>query len=168
MKQPTKVLCLQCANLLRSSSKGKLTCRNCGWAIEAADFRDLYSEAERVLRFGHFYRERYEGQRTRQGRINARWSLAETPQWLVFVEMAALSGIIGNAAWAVVTNVIKRLYMKHPKRAGHGRIRLSEDDTINMLVQHSREYLDGMPNAEPELRRAIEQEEHAHIMAEVS
>jgi hypothetical protein len=35
---------------------------------------------------------------------------------------------------------------------------------INMLVQHSREYLDGMPNVEPELREAIEHEEHAHLV----
>jgi hypothetical protein len=164
MKQPTKVLCLQCANLFRSSSKGELTCPNCGWAIDAADFRDLYSEAERVLRFGHFYRERYERQLTGGGRIMARACLAETPQWLVFVGIAVLQQIIGGGAYDVVKHVIKRLYARRPKGAGYGRIRLSDDDMINMLVQHSREYLDGMPNVEPELREAIAHEEHAHLV----
>jgi hypothetical protein len=39
----------------------------------------------------------------------ARASLAETPQWLVFVEIVVLQGIIGGGAYDVVKHVIKRL-----------------------------------------------------------
>lgn len=93
--------------------------------------------------------------------------LADPPSWLVFAAIAALSGIIGNASYDAVKQVIRRCARARRKRFGYTELRLTTDDDIEVFVRRSQEYLDGLADLDRKLVCLIREEERADLHGEL-
>jgi hypothetical protein len=159
-----EILCLGCAEVFPNFSTRVIRCPSCQWSVASSDYEDLFGEAGRVVRFGFMYRQMFEAGHVKKQKVTAMPFLAEAPQWLVFCAVAALSGIVGNASYAAVKNVIRRILNRRTKRDVWSHNLSADDRQIRSLIAYLREYLDRLEDVRPEVRSLVIEEERAHLV----
>jgi hypothetical protein len=159
-------LCLRCAAMFPATPGKYVKCPNCGWSISASDYVQLFSLASRAFRYGHAYRNIYERQIKRRREITEMYSLGEPPDWAIFMALAAISGIIGNRADALLAAVLKKLFKRRPKGKQHETLGLATDKGVQKLIAYSRDYIDGMENVDVVVRSAVREEEFTEVLVQ--
>ena len=159
-------LCLRCAAMFPMTPGKCIKCPTCGWSISASDYVQLWSLASRAFRYGHEYRDIYERQIKRRREITEMYCLADLPEWAIFMALAAISGIIGNRADAVLVGVLKKLFKRRPKEKRHQTLGLTTDKGIQKLIDYSRDYVDGMENVDVVVRSAVREEEYTEVLVQ--
>ena len=154
-----EVLCLQCAATFPLSSGQLVICPDCSWSISISDFEQLRREAKRVAKFGHQYRQIYQEQLEREGEVTTAYFLSDPPEWLILAAMAALTGVIGNAAYDVVKQVIGRLLVRHREKRDCLSPDFRSDAEIEVFIKNAREFVNGMTEVNVTVRQWIEHEE---------
>ncbi len=149
-------LCLSCASIIDNGN----SCSACGSPI-SRDYDIIVSAAKSSVEFGILYRNYYESQLTRNGEISSKASIVPPDQWLVFIGIAALSGIVGNASYDLIKSVIRKIISKAKREGGEScftEFQLESSHGIEIFIEYIREYNEGMPNVSPEVRSAIVEE----------
>ena len=159
------ILCLQCATVFVSKAEEVAACPHCASPTDVAEFQCLYSEASRVLMLGHMYRAVYEDQYAQEGEITSMYSLHDPESWCVFASIAALSGVIGNASYDIVKTVIKRLHAGRPDGCKQQDSLSASNNSIEVLVRHTKEFIGGMSEVNVVVRQCIEEEERADLVS---
>lgn len=155
-------ICLFCATLIPRAGR---VCRDCGRSHDTQRYQRLAAPATEYAELGVMYRLRYEEQLREHGRIVTLYSLT-VPDWLVFVSLAALSGIIGNVATDIVKRVVARILAQRddigpmaPEALYGSRDRIPElEEEIHFLVAYIKEYHHGLHDVHPSVQAAIEEE----------
>ncbi|SEL08510.1 hypothetical protein SAMN04487787_10674 [Kosakonia sacchari] len=106
------------------------------------------------------YRQFFEEQVKSNGKVNSYASLIPSEQWLVFIGVAALSGVIGNATYDLVKVIIKKIIEK-AKAEGANEIaeEYDSDEKIEILIVQINEYINFPEKIHPEVLRGIKEEE---------
>jgi uncharacterized membrane protein YvbJ len=158
-------LCLNCATLIDEEA---YACHSCGRAHDSVRYARLVRTASRYAELGVVYRSRYEAQLRRHGKIIEKYDLTP-PEWLIFISIAALSGIIGNAAYDVVKAIINKIVNNSAKSNivylsdyQKGDFKLESEEDIKRLIGYLKDYHHGLSNVHPDVWRAIEEEESIH------
>jgi hypothetical protein len=94
------------------------------------------------------------------------YSLAEPPEWAIFMALAAISGIIGNRADAFLVGVLKKLFKRRPKGGRRETLGLATDKGIQKLIAYSRDYINGMENVDVVVRSAVREEEYTEVLVQ--
>jgi hypothetical protein len=158
MNDKHEAICLRCGTYFPITDGDILTCPKCGWSISSSDFEILWNEAIRTYRYGHQYRRVYEKQMAEGDGIREMYYLVEPPQWVIYLSLAAIAGIIGNRADHILMRALAYLFKKVPKESD-----IKNEREIKVIIQDSREFLDGMPEIDIKVRAAISEEERADI-----
>jgi uncharacterized OB-fold protein len=164
-----EIFCLNCAHVFlpkKVTSARSAVCPECGHRTNLSEFDELYGDAARVLRYGHLYRAIFERQIKEQPEIKSMASLADAPYSLVFATVAALSGIIGNASYDLIKNIIRRLQGSHPERYHYGNLKLKSEQDIQVFIRHTREYVDDLTDVDEKIKGLIREEERADVHGE--
>lgn len=146
-------LCFKCAELHEG---GK--CPFCG-EEHPDDYDAIVERAKQAYEMGINYRKFFEDQIVSEGKVKCYASLVPPEQWLVFIGVAALSGIIGNASYDLVKNVIKKIIEK-AKKDGVDEIakKFDSDYKIEILITHINEYINTPEKIHPEVLHGIKEE----------
>ena len=151
-QKPKMLLCLGCASLYPDSGDDPITCVRCGHSMERARYNRIAEYAREAARYGHQYRLRYEADGT-----GTKYCLAPD-EVLSFVAIAALSGIIGSAAY----DLVKAVAAKIVQACRAERLTTHDDPSdparIEELLASIRSYLNGMPEASEEIRAECRKE----------
>jgi hypothetical protein len=156
-----KHLCLACAETWSvAASEEASLCPACGTANRAAQQDFLLGYARDVVHFGHQYREKYESDI--EETAHRRYFLVPPPEWLVFVAMAVLSGVIGNASYDTIKGVVARILSRQDSATQTA----VDDAFLRKLDGQFREYLTRLRNVPAPVRSAILEEVLVDLMEE--
>lgn len=153
MNSPIK-LCFKCAELYVGEK-----CHFCGEACPD-DYDAVLERSEYAYEMGVKYRQFFEEQVKSNGKVNCFASLIPSEQWLIFIGVAALSGVIGNATYDLVKVLIKNIIEK-AKKEGANEIaeKYDSDEKIEILIVQINEYINFPEKIHPEVLRGIKEEE---------
>lgn len=102
-------LCFTCAAVFDDQSLPSQSCPSCGALIEAERYAHLLQYAYDAGRFGYQYTLRFEQDLKDEDTARTQYYLVPLGDALVFCALAALSGIVGNAAYNTVKLAIKKI-----------------------------------------------------------
>jgi hypothetical protein len=157
----SQVLCFKCASIYTPSSVDKYTCPFCHHSVDKAIYTKILNYAKTAVHYGYSYRKAYENQVLTEGSIATKYSLPEPVTVLCFAGVAALSGIIGNAAYDLVKRIISRLIASSTGVAdgtGQTKIHISNETDIQVFIQYIKEFHEDKSAATPEIRWEVEKE----------
>ncbi|WHP31743.1 hypothetical protein QMG90_01985 [Trabulsiella odontotermitis] len=134
-------------------------CHCCGEAYPD-DYEAILERSAQAYEMGVWYRQFFEKQVKSHGKINCYASLLPPEQWLIFIGVAALSGVIGNATYDLVKSVIKKI-IETAKSEGANEIadKYDSDKKIEILIIQINEYINSPEKIHPEVLRGIKEEE---------
>lgn len=127
MSASRNVVCIACARVFADRGKLILVCPDCGTRVGRERYERLHAHARTVVQFGYAYRRHFEDKHE----SNAHPYIGVSDA-LVFVAIAALSGVIGNATY----DVIKSFARKVLAQLGQG------DDTVSVetVIEYVQEF----------------------------
>lgn len=153
MNSPIR-LCFKCAELYEGDK-----CVCCGESYPD-NYEAILERSEQAYEMGVRYRQFFDEQVKSKGKVNCYASLVPPEQWLIFIGVAALSGVIGNATYDLVKSVIKKIIEK-AKIEGENKIadKYDSDEKIEILIIQINEYINSPEKIHPEVLRGIKEEE---------
>jgi hypothetical protein len=153
LSSPIK-LCFKCAEFYKDEK-----CPFCG-AVCPDDYDAILERSKQAYEMGVRYREFFEEQVKSKGKVNSYASLVSPEQWLVFIGVAALSGVIGNATYDLVKSVIKKIVEK-AKKEGVDEIvnKFDSDEKMEIVITQINEYVNYPEKIHSEVLRGIKEEE---------
>lgn len=128
-------LCFNCARIFRSEPVADLQCPECSYQISRKRYEDFYRYAFYAARYGIQYRSYYEGSEPPY----AKPMLANLGELGAFVAIAAISGVIGNAAWDAVKHAIVKVLAQRESCRDHHRLKFGPED-VEKLIEYVVEY----------------------------
>jgi hypothetical protein len=152
-------ICPHCAQILAAPAND--ICPECSAPISDVQQRLLVEFAREVVHFGHEYRELYE----REDSDRYRFYLPQAPDWLAFISLAVLSGILGNASYDIVKRAVRRI-VAQVNRDHEKAINVVDDAFLRKLDTQFREYMSGLEKVSPNVRAAILDEIMVDLMKE--
>ena len=165
MKAYDTALCTACGNIFKKNDT--MTCPACHYHLDADSYSRMERCAYNVMHFGHSYREIYEIQYSKENPEEIRYSLFEPSSIALFVGIAALTGIIGNATYDVVKTVISKVIKHYKISATEEDISKYENDkNIQLIIRNIIEFLKGLEGVKEEVRSAIIEEIICHYMTD--
>lgn len=162
-----KAICLYCATVFRSDYKSDLVCRNCGQTIPRQKYTRLVSSAAAAVRFGYQYREAYRTD-AQKGKSEQRHYLVPLDVVFIWITLAVISGVLGNASWEAIQKVLKKILVSNVRVTGESHIEvigLIEDSgklerfATDVLAFHQGVRIDSEP-----IEAAIEEEHVVSLM----
>lgn len=180
-----KTICTQCAAVFDTPKQRPLTCPNCHSPLEESGYSRLVSYAHAAVQYGYAYRLVYEEQYETNRNLPKRYSIPISDV-LTFCALAAISGIVGNAAYDLIKAVINKILNQFEQQKTEDQIdeyeqQMQDDDISEMrqiinapelfevFMSYLADFYDGMPGANPTVKGAIFEEMTAeslrHIMA---
>lgn len=159
--EPTHALCLLCGEVIDFPMDQEARCSECGAEIDRKELLRLYEYAAEVYYYGVQYRRYYEDAYAESDKP-PKPSLLFDGEAFAWIMLAALSGVVGNAAYDLVKSIISRVREdaaagKFPARDLSPMLELS-DDELGELMDSAREYRNGMDGLTREVRAAIAEE----------
>ncbi len=154
-KTPTTWLCLNCAELNPKEHLAIYKCSKCGFEIQKHGYLKLYKYSEEAIRYGHDYRKAYEKQMANSGKIEIKFCLHDPQEWTVYLGLAALSGVIGNASFEVVKSVAQKIIQNIRKQS------FNEQEFLE-LQNNLTDFCKGFSEVDTEVKHAIIEEMLAH------
>ena len=160
-------LCTQCGHI---NSNETLVCSKCDYQINLSEYEALRDYARVSVYYGYQYRNEYEAQVSKSGKIITRYSLIEPEVWYEWLAIAALGGIIGNYATDLVKYIGKQITDSLKEKIESNSLNkeekniinfLSDNRQINKLILYINGYYDEMPKVNEKVREAILEEIHA-------
>ena len=127
------VLCLGCARPYRPGEGEELRCPHCGFVTDPDLYEKIEARATDAVRYGWQYRRVYSDQAPED---TTRYYLPEPSQLLIWAAIAAASGVIGNASWALVRSIVARLV-----EWASSETELSDQDIETLRQQSERDLL---------------------------
>ena len=163
-------ICLNCAEVISSSAE-ILQCPHCGAKIDHAKTTRLLYFGRNAFLFGYQYRSVFEADYAKSRRCSSRYQLDPGSDLLAFAAVAATSGIIGNAAYDVLKNVLARI-ARH-----YAQVKTHRDDPLAKLfsteagrrkfINYIHDYTNGLAGLRNlEVKRAIDGEIFTHLEIE--
>ena len=169
MKYISYALCFNCASVYKLSNKNKLKCPYCKHCIDIELYKKILSFAKTAVHFGYVYRKKYEEQIQTADEIKTVYCLPDPSAVACFIGVAALSGIIGGAAYDTVKKVISKI-MESSKKInqdkGKSKIKIQNDDDIRIIFQYTQEFYTDTISAVDEVKYHIEKERFIHLLTE--
>ena len=159
--EPTRALCLSCGEIADFPQEQIASCTECGAELDRKAILRLYEYAAETYYYGVQYRRYYEEAYAKDDRP-PKPSLLFDGEAFAWVMLAALSGVVGNAAYDLVKAVANRVFEdvaagKLPTRNYSPMLELS-DDELGEIIGSAREYRNGMDGLTKEVRAAIAEE----------
>jgi hypothetical protein len=104
--QAMPILCLSCANTFEHTTRERLKCPICSTEMSRSQYEDFYRYSFQSIRYGYQYRkaiskENSENEKPKQ------FYLLPPDQILIYLGLAAVSGIVGNLATDLVKKVMR-------------------------------------------------------------
>jgi hypothetical protein len=150
-------LCLSCGTLVIPDGAASTPCHACGSEQVAVQWHRMRRFAEYVVRFGFQYPEQYRKDYEAERDSRVRYFLLPPHEILVFVALAVLSGIVGNASYDLVKAVVRRIKATFDSET-HADLPVIDDAFVEQLDQCFRDFLSGMRDLTPEARLAVIEE----------
>lgn len=149
------IVCLGCASIIRAPHESSILCPVCGYSNDRALCVWLLEHAAEAALCGYQYRVLYESKQ--RGLLY----LPSPEDALVWIALAALGGIIGNATYELTKRAISRIVAQLRKKGDHEV--LASQDEFELFIRYVEEYERGMPSATPKVRRKVMMEVSAHL-----
>lgn len=166
---PARYLCLHCASVVGPRRSRPAACPSCGAAWDYKQYDLARTYAGRVARFGVIARRQYE--RSILARPRMRYITPSPSDTLVFVTLAAISGVLGNVAYDIVKTVIRKILKNaagdHDHPPDEDVKQLTSDEAIDNLFQHIQEFIGGLPTVDPAVKAAVLEELLVHHMTDI-
>ncbi|RTL55589.1 MAG: hypothetical protein EKK46_06645 [Rhodocyclaceae bacterium] len=159
--EPSRALCLSCGEVIDFPEEQGARCSECGTELDPKAILRLYEYAAEVYYYGVQYRRYYEDAYA-ESNNPPKPSLLFDGEAFAWVMLAALSGVVGNAAYDLVKSVANRVREdvaagRLPARDYSPMLELS-DNELGELIGSAREYRNGMDGLTKEVRAAIAEE----------
>jgi hypothetical protein len=150
---PKNLFCLACVRPDTCKDAPELvTCEYCNFELSRREYAEMTAYANRLAVFGYAYRLKFEEDLERASDIKSRYIL-HVEDIFTFAAVAALSGVIGNAAYDMVKATIQRLLRTYGR--SQDELQLDVDVFIQYITEfHSTGYMQ-LPS---QLREAIFEE----------
>lgn len=164
----TQTICFNCAHLFQSSNE-IITCPECSFTIERDRYEKLINYASDAVEFGYHYRQTYEDD-LQAGELNVRHALVFDDIW-IFAGLAALSGIIGNAAYDVLKIVIRKLREKRAEVIEYDMVQqalknLENEEELRLFLQYILDYHNSLENVDAQVKGVIIEEMIIDVLLE--
>lgn len=167
MRHITQILCFNCAYISPDTEDAEIICPKCGFTTERDSYQKIIQYAAEVVEFGYHYRLTYERDLD-EGKLDApnvriRYALSIEVIW-VFVALAALSGVIGNATWDFIKAVIKEIINSQTETNNRTRYEsisrmLENEERFGTFIQYIQEYhRKGINALHPKVAEAVAEE----------
>ena len=166
----SQVLCFGCASIYNLSNNDIFTCPFCNYSIDEKIYRKIIKAAKTAVYYGYDYRRVYEKQINGQGKITQRFAISDPVAIFCFMGVAALSGVIGGAAYDLVKKVIVQIIEKSkdvPDDIGQAKIAQFSKDNIEIFIQYIREYHQNKLVTADEVNLEIEKERIIGNLADI-
>jgi hypothetical protein len=138
-----------------------MSCYRCGISISSEESEEVFQYAAETYYYGYQYRVYYENA-FRSSPDVPKPCLAFAGEAFIWITLAMLSGIIGNAAYDVVKVVLKDLRDQAKGRRAEDRsyslLADVTDKELDELFQYARDYYHGLESLRKEVRAAIIEE----------
>jgi DNA-directed RNA polymerase subunit RPC12/RpoP/transcriptional regulator with XRE-family HTH domain len=137
------ILCFKCAEIFSATNSRNYTCPSCGFKITSIKYSKIVNRAYSAVYFGYLYRLEYEKQISKKGEVVEHYQMAPPPELLLFIGVAALSGVIGNLTYDLLKNaiqwIIKSWCSRHRSPSAHKYEKWSNAD-LELFVKYIAEY----------------------------
>ena len=154
--------CFKCANVYtRKKGQPLFKCPECKTVQNQFKYKKFSSIAHDAFRYGYSYREVYENQFQKEGEITTFYCLAQASEYLNFIVLAVLSGIIGNFSYDIIKKVIKRIASKvcqHHLDSELINELIDNEECFNKFIKYMKDFRNGFKKVNPKVRGAILQE----------
>lgn len=159
--EPTRTLCLSCGEAIDFPQEQITSCSECGAELDRKAILRLYEYAAEAYYYGVQYRRYYEDAYAKTDKP-LKPSLLFDGEAFAWVMLAALSGVVGNAAYDLVKSIANQVLEdvaagRLPARDYSRMLELS-DDELGELIGAAREYRNGMDGLTQQVRAAIAEE----------
>lgn len=155
-------ICYVCSGINEDQS----TCKHCKNNLSPPE--EILTFAKDALEFGYRYRTRYEFQVEKSGKVSVKYNLLEPTTIWESLTLIALSGIVGNVAYAgflsICRGVKEYLVGNKPKKLKDAQFNelldvLENDDKIAEFYAYVQAYYHQMPNVDDRVLDAIREEQ---------
>lgn len=155
-------ICFQCACVFPQKSNMTIECPDCHYQADPQTYENLLAYATDAVNYGYHYRLLYENEYEYDTSLSTRASILVEEIW-TFCALAALSGIIGNAAYdllkTVILKIVGQFKQKNDSHQVEQIIKILEDPTqFELLMRYLKDFHNGMPGLNPTVKRAILEE----------
>lgn len=166
-------LCLNCGHINIDNQIN--ICSNCGYLNDLERQQKLTEYASRAVHYGYEYRVEYESQVAEQGEIRVKYSLLNPANYLEWIAVAALSGLVGNMASDLVKYVAKQALEKLTAKQEVEELTHEEKNTLkivrdnatlNKFTVYVQHYYKGMPKLDKKVGSGIAEEEIVHSVTD--
>jgi hypothetical protein len=154
-------LCFSCALIFEAPNNESVACPECGF-ISERDFYDRVLEPARdAAVFGYFYRRAFERSAER-GETKKRYALG-VDDIFIFLALAIISGIVGNAAynasWAALKRIISQVRERYEHWGELTQLKLFDnEEEVRRFIRYIVEFPHFLRELPPEIRTAIVEE----------
>lgn len=153
----SNILCLQCGSLIENNIS---VCPFCSSEIDTKFYFRLVKKVQDYLLFGYEYRRLYEIQYSEKKKIEKKYHLDPPSGAFVWVGLAVLSGVIGNASWDFVKKVINKIRTQVDD--SELPFECDDDKELKQLYQFLLDYHRSFAGVEQDVKGAIFEEMRAH------
>jgi hypothetical protein len=154
--------CFSCGAIFIAKDEIALSCPDCGFSYDIHNYRKILNYALKVTRFGYCYRRRYEINYDETFKHKIRYYLGPIDQILIFIGVAAISGIIGGASYDLVKrirNKIRRQLSGKRQVLDENCLRLLNDEKeFRIFLKYIEQFCEGMDEIPAEVGELIVQE----------
>ena len=160
--QYSKLICLNCGNISKVGTfkTQEIICPSCGFFIESSDYFEIIELSEEMVRMGYLYRKRYETDYQIDETLSSRYCLAALPDELIFIGVAAVTGIIGGLSYDIFKEIISKIREQYKPNKNKPYTETVEQifsnaSTQSDFISYLRDYNAGLENVEPKIKNAI-------------
>lgn len=166
-------LCINCGHV-NFDTETKV-CANCHVENDMEQLKALCEYANRAIHYGYQYRVEYEHQVHTQGKITLKYSLLSPSNYLEWIGVAALSGVLGNLVYDIVKHVANQIYQKLTIKQQQEKLSNKDEEVLNIVGNNAtlikftiyvQQYYKGMPNINIKAEEGITEEEIVHAVTD--
>jgi hypothetical protein len=171
MSKITPIICFNCANLFSESENGDLGCPECGFTVEHDLYQKLLNYAAETVEFGYHYRLTYEADfnegRMDDPKVRTRYAIGFDDIW-IFIALAALSGIVGNAAYDLVKLAATKIINRQAGISNRSKFKtisrmLENEKRFEIFIKYIQDFhQNGVSTLPPKIAGAVAEEMLVH------
>lgn len=153
------VLCTSCGKLIAAGDRMEVQCPACDANTSMATVDALRNYAAEVIYYGYQYRSIFERSSSRDV---PKLSLSFAGEAFLWVAVAMLSGIVGNASYDLVKSVVCRLRddagQMTSSDPSYERLASVTDEELERMFEYARDYHDEMKRVSDGVKAQIIEE----------
>jgi hypothetical protein len=168
-------LCTNCGKINFSVIESENPhCSKCNTKLHTIEYENIINYASRAVHYGFDYRIEYEKQIVEEGEIKIMYSLLQPLNYLEWLAVSALSGLIGSFVTDLVKYVaiqIKEFLIDKSTKSELSNQEInviniiSDEKQLNQFILYIQNYYQGLQNVDKRVLDAITEEQMADVAA---